>query len=583
MIIHFNRIDITSFKSIGEASIDLNQRGLVTVVGVNNYENNVDSNGSGKSSIFSALFWALFGKTPEGISNPTNRYYNKSCQVSVALNIDSSEYTICRTITASSHTVSIMQDGKEVACRNRTDSDKYIRESILRMSSDLFLSLIYLNQGFSSRLSLLPPAARKERLESLVNTAALVEEFSSRIQKLCSESSDTLRNNESQYNQLYGSRSSYEKMAQDRRLQIEDSMIDSRQFEYRGRIYTHDDVPLLQNKLVSDSDEINQVSAHINKLTTERSSHNNNVRNLNIQLNTLRTSQESVKNTINSASSGECPTCHQKIDSCISAELVAEAEHRLKDISEELANTTSSIEQCTELITLLDDQITKESSKLSEIRSRYQMHKYVLENIPDVKIINVAELSAEIEKCENACKEIDVQMNELQVEISKCEHEIAVLTHCRQLVTKSFRNYLLQNAIKFLNNRLKYYSSMLFSNNADVVSVSADSQKLDIMLGTASYDSLSGGEQRRVDIPLMLAQKDLAAEVAGISSNILILDEILESMDEKATQVTLQLLEQQSKNVESMFIISHNQYSLPVDSTIVVEKDANRVAHVREN
>ena len=121
---------------------------------------------------------------------------------------------------------------------------------------------------------------------------------------------------------------------------------------------------------------------------------------------------------------------------------------------------------------------------------------------------------------------------------------------------------------------------MLFSNESDVVRMRADSVKLDIFCGDAIYDSLSGGERRKVDIAVMLAQRDLSSHLAGMSCNILILDEVLESLDESATQVCLSLLEQQSQNVDSMFIISHNNYALPVDSTIVVTKGADHIASV---
>ena len=54
-------------------------------------------------------------------------------------------------------------------------------------------------------------------------------------------------------------------------------------------------------------------------------------------------------------------------------------------------------------------------------------------------------------------------------------------------------------------------------------------------------------------------------------------------MDEKATQITLDLLEKTSEMVESMFIISHNNYAIPADSTLTVIKSNNRIAEIRYN
>lgn len=580
MLIHFNNLHIISFKSIGEASVELSQRGLVTVRGVNNYEDNADSNGSGKSSIFSALFWVLYGKTPEGIANPTNRYYTKNCQVVVSIDIDNVNYEICRQVSKSSQSVSIKQNGDEISCRNRTDSDKYIRDSILRMSGELFLSLIYLNQGFSSRLSLLPPAARKERLESLVNTVELVDDFSGRLQELSNRTMSKIRKDESDYNQLIGSKESYLRIISQRQSNIDDAISAKTMFEYGGKEYSQSSLPDLQIRLQSELEHLNELSNKLGNLRRQQTEYNQNYRQVTSRITQINNDKSQISSQMHSAHTGVCPTCNQSINTEISNKLIFEAEQRLEHLNNELIDCNSKQEEYSKFISSIDEEISIQSKIQSDCRQVYDELTYIIKNIPKVNTVDIESLKADIQEYSQQCDALDIKLSELQSIISTTQHELDVLAHCRQLVTKSFRNYLLQNAILFLNSRLKYYSSALFSNSSDCVKVSADSQKLEITLGEASYDSLSGGEQRRVDIPLMLAQKDLAAEVAGITSNLLILDEILESMDEKATQITLQLLEKQSRNVESMFIISHNQYSLPADSTIVIEKGADRVASI---
>src|SRR4030042_5417266 len=48
----------------GEHNFKIDARGLVLVIGKNTDESKMDSNGSGKSSIFDALDWALWGEIP---------------------------------------------------------------------------------------------------------------------------------------------------------------------------------------------------------------------------------------------------------------------------------------------------------------------------------------------------------------------------------------------------------------------------------------------------------------------------------------------------------------------------------------
>ena len=77
-----------------------------------------------------------------------------------------------------------------------------------------------------------------------------------------------------------------------------------------------------------------------------------------------------------------------------------------------------------------------------------------------------------------------------------------VLVACEesQAVTKEFRTYLLQNSLQYLNKLLQDYSTQLFSNDKDIIKIVEDDTKLNISLGNATYESLSGGEKTRVNI-----------------------------------------------------------------------------------
>lgn len=581
MIIHFISLHIENFKSIGKADIILEDRGLVTVTGINNYENNVNSNGSGKSSIFSSLFWALFGKTPEGISNASNRYSSGRCSVTVCLNVDNVNYKVTRSMKSSQDVV-ILANDSEVSCRNRTDSDKYIKDSILRMSSDTFLSLIYLSQGFGSRLSLLTPSGRKDRIESLINISTLIDKFGDRVQDVSANKNNVLKMKESEYNKLVGEQSSYDKLSEELRLKIEECRQFVDYFEYNGRRYTSQELPKLQESSLRTQTDLNSHKQQRSALCSEISSLKQRRKLSESEISRLRIAINNDNSVIQSLHAGICPTCNQAINEELNIRLKREAEERLEQNKIKVSECESDVETVISSLERINDELSKCDEAVTNLQHRYDLQQYVVNHIPRDCPNNEAELNVQLSDYTQRSESLNVNIEKLRKDISDIEYQIGVISHMRQLITKSFRTYLLRNAINFMNNRLQVYSNSLFSNEGDIVFISSDSQKLDIYLGEAAYESLSGGEQRRADIPLMLAQRDLAAEVAGVSSNLLILDEILESMDEKATQCTLQLLEDQSADVESMYIISHNQYSLPVDSRIIVEKGLDRVATVSE-
>lgn len=579
MVIHFNHLHIENFKSIGEADIDLGSRGIVTVVGINNYEDNVNSNGSGKSSIFSALFWALYGKTSEGISNPANRYSNGRCLVSVSLTVDNIHYDITRSVK-SSQEVKITANESEISCRNRSDSDKYIKDSIIGMTSDVFLSLVYLSQGFGSRLSLLTPSGRKDRIESLVNTAVLIDQFGNKFQSMSADKSGELKLAESEYNRLLGQQQSYINLSNDIERKISEAKQYCNFFEFNDKKYYSSDIPALQQDAMKISEEVNSVRGDICSVDGDYNSYSRQQDRAHSAMKSLMNEVNKDKSLISHANRGICPTCNQAITKGISESLKQDAQQRLDANGIKLNEYKCEFDRIDEYLLSISEKLEGLKLKLNQLQQQYSNIQRIIRSIPSEQTINIDDLVSQSTEYTNRASSLNDNILDIQKKVSICEHEIEVIAHCRQLISKSFRTYLLKNAIDFMNSRLAVYSKMLFSNDSDVVSVCSDSQKLDILLGDSSYESLSGGEQRRVDIPIMLAQRDLASEVAGVSSNVLILDEILESMDEKATQVTLDLLEQQSRNVESMFIISHNQYSLPADSSIIVEKGSNRIASV---
>ena len=63
-----NDLDINNFLTMKQAHVNLNNRGLVLISGVNEDDKSTDSNGAGKSTLVDALCWCLFGVTARGVT-----------------------------------------------------------------------------------------------------------------------------------------------------------------------------------------------------------------------------------------------------------------------------------------------------------------------------------------------------------------------------------------------------------------------------------------------------------------------------------------------------------------------------------
>ena len=83
------------------------------------------------------------------------------------------------------------------------------------------------------------------------------------------------------------------------------------------------------------------------------------------------------------------------------------------------------------------------------------------------------------------------------------------------------------------------------------------------------------------DIILQLIQRDLARNESGFSSNILVLDEILDNLDAIGADSVIRLLEYKSPDIDSMLIVSHKQdITIPSDRVIKVVKSKDQLSHI---
>lgn len=687
MNIIFKTLEINDFQSIGHAKIDLDEKGTVLIKGINNYEENTLSNGSGKSSIFEALYFSLFGRTTSGITNVTNRYSgSKSYKLVLEFSLDGVEYKIIRDGTK----VSILQNGEDISRRNKSDTDTFIRDDILKISPDIFLNIIYLAQGFKSRLSALTAGGRKDQIEEIIGTAEITENFRLEMQsmkeKLNNELNET--NNKISYNQgtlqqintninnynLEIERIKKEKENQpskeDLQKQIKDyNKLISNEKENQDKInkeiteikdFNHSvevEILKIDNEIQSIKSEyqnkINQIVAKFSENTQNLAIENSNITSEyntkilenNNQISILNTQNTNYNNQIiqNKASietlktSDTCPTCGRKFDNFDQTHLIQEIqklidnnlendklikENNIKiDELQKLNKTLNNEKQekidklnqqgidlknkeqeeekqiSDELNLKLDELIKQKEEKQKEIKdSSEQLNTLALSKstVTDLEgkiallnntINNLKEESTEnYEKLIKDCNTQIIKINEdnenLQKQISKLEEQIGVATHSISLISREFKNYLLKSAIEFLNNRLDHYSSLLFSNETDKIKFIQDGNKLDIYLGDALFESLSGGEKRKVDIAIMLVQKELANSMSNTYSNILILDEVFDGLDSKAIDIVTEILLTVSKDVNSMFVVSHKDTIIGHDGMIIVTKGKDRISTV---
>ena len=201
-MIRILKIEAQNFLSLGNISVDIEDRGLTIIDGINNDSSNFDNNGSGKSSIVEAIVYSLFGKTIRGISDDTlvNREVGKKLEVSIDLEVDGKHYRITRRRKYSSkNNIELWIEGKDATPYSEKELNLEV-ERILGMSYKVFTSSIVFSDK-SIKFAMSTNSELKDIFEDILNLDFLTECYEvaknrislseNKIQSLTSKKLDT--------------------------------------------------------------------------------------------------------------------------------------------------------------------------------------------------------------------------------------------------------------------------------------------------------------------------------------------------------------------------------------------------------
>lgn len=647
MNIKFKSIDIYGFRSLNKVSVSLDNQGIVIVKGINEYEDKATSNGSGKSSIFEALIYAIFEETSSGEKDVENRILKDGYSIDLKFDIDNDHYRIFRQCKKDKSTVSFYKNEEDISARNKTDTNKLIQNT-LNINKNIFLDSIFLSQNAVTNLASLSPTARKERLEILTNTDQIIEEFKEKIKERQNQYEANCVDCRSNIDKNNGKKESLNNQIQQLQYKIEEQKQEIERKKQLGDIKDiEQQINKLNENIRNNEESISVVEESIINVDNSIKDFNNKIEEYNNQYNELQTKilqkqsdisslqfdltkQDSEKQHIQQdierikqeiekiKNSDTCPTCGRKYDNINEEhinQLMQEKNNLIKDntikiqeiekVKDEINNKLYlennvyeglhlSAKEINSYITPIKEQIQiKEAEKtttnmlkiqknneINECRQKINNLQNIKEELLKVENNNIKEYEELIEQYSNDIKSLDEEINKLSEEYNKNDLYVQVIKNILQLITKEFRTYLLKNSISYLNKHLQEYSTQLFSNEKDVIKIEESDTKLNIYLGNATYESLSGGEKTRVNIALLLAQKSLANVIGNMTCNLIILDEILGYCDSEAESNVINLITNELDSLETIYMISHKEIPIGYDNIITIVKDKNGLSQV---
>lgn len=621
MIINFKRIKFSNFFSFKYADIDLTNRGYTIVKGVNNNPiDNSQSNGSGKSSIWEAISYALTGTTIRGVKDVVNNKGDDGAIVELEFDIDNDHYKICRYKDTKEFKtdLKIYINGEDKSGKGIRDSEKLLAQYIPDLNAQLIGSVIVLGQGLPQRFTNNTPSGRKEILEKLSKSDFMIEDLKNRINdrkqvlaKKLRDVEDTIltkkTRQESIKDQVEATKNRLNSMGDT--VELDNKINDLKaSLEVTGVNLGNDKVKLdslftdLNNERSQYSMISDRKSAEVNDI---ESKYKQEIDDQNELISTHKLKISSIKNEINRIESIKdvCPTCGQKIpnvhkpDATNLKEDLAKEQEALEILTEKLDNVKTKKTLEIDAINKKYDSLKEESyNRGNELRKSYDDLKRIIDDkqrLFDNDKNQLAKLESTrlsydtlkndliktIDNLEQSARAIDEELLYNYNIKSDIEARQAVVNKMFTLATRDFRGLLLSNIINFIDQKAKEYSLEVFGT--DKLDFKLDGNNIDIMYDGKQIESLSGGEAKKVDIIIQFAIRDMLCKFLGFSCNILVADELFDACDRLGCQKIIDLISNKLCDIESVFIVTHHSdLNLPEDSIITVEKDENGISRI---
>ena len=620
MHINFRKLTLHNFLSFGHSTIEFEDDGFIRVTGINeNPDDLAVSNGSGKSSLWEAIVWALTGDTIRGTKQVANIYGEDGTYVELEFDVDSNHYNILRSKDHKEYktNIRILIDGKDCSGKGIRDSEKLLAQYLPDITASLLGSVIILGQGLPQKFTNNSPSGRKEVLEKLSKSDFMIEDLKSRVTSRRLELHKTIREIE---DNILASTTTKNYLQE--QIQVSQKALESLDGSDLQRQLNNAQAELsvyqsekesAQSSADSTQQSINDINQQLQQLAELKHQHETEVE---AEYKERLTEAEFTASRLNAERNSKareitrienikdiCPTCGQKLPdvhkpdtSELKAELVQlDAEYTAAEIN----RNSIKKEKDTKLGLISSDFVTKkleltsslaEAVKLSEGYRGAVRDADIKINLATSKTSELQRLLAQlettiqnyqqtIENNSNKIRELDEQLMYNNSEKDLQQTHLDVVNKFETALKRDFRGFLLSTIIDYIQQRAKIYSEVIFET--DKVGFCLDGNNIDITYLDKAYENLSGGEKQKIDLIIQFSIRDMLCNHLGFTSNILVLDEVFDGLDMIGCQRVLDVISSLT-DIKNIFIVTHRKdLSIPTDKEIVVVKSSSGISEIR--
>ena len=632
----FLNIQAENFLSFQKFQYDFPSQGLFFIGGEKTGSRTSNSNGTGKSAFIEALAWSLFGKTVRNVGKDdvVNWSKGKDCAVSIDVVDDhENKYTIARFRKHHSSGNELFLIGEQNMTQSSVTKTQEEIDHILGMNWLVFSTAIM----FGEKAKRFSEAADNEKkqifdeilmLQKYLDAKESVKVDMKSIEELLKDSDQKIEMYERLDDEIDSKIKQYENdlalLAEEhketsvslgenkKRVGVLKKELTETEGSLESLQQTCEELERGDEELMDDLEK--KENQRNEALVPLEEDNDDKKMEVNVLSSELEKISKSLKSLDNFQIGSRCPTCGHEFseNSVDDVRKHFEKEYKEKQsehnaAEEELKKSTIVLESEEGVWHKKIQSITSTKIKLEEVLSKSRF------DISDMKVKS-SELGSEIRSLEFESNQLEKSYEEKKVyvseqikiektkiklnaesldsikaEIKDSSEELHYLNFWKEgFGNQGIKSLLLDEVVPILNDRVSYYASALLD---DAIVVEFDTEttlksgetrdkfniKLTIAGEEVDYKNCSSGEKRRIDVSILLALQNLIFARSASSSNLIIFDEVFDSLDRIGIERVINLLEEESKD-KTIFVISHIADLQSYFNNCIIVKNTNGVS-----
>ena len=629
-------LNIDYFMSFGPGnSINLEDRGLTLVNGINEISESAISNGAGKTNLQEAITWAIYGQLTKnvGVNDVVNNIHKKDCRVEIVLDSDEWDYHIERFRKHTAHDDDLLfyrtrkdpEENENLAGVDKAETQGRI-ERFIGCGFTLFC-----NSAYFSQVNVKPFSTYTDKqIKEVFIEAIDISRFSVALEKVKDDlktfrkEAATLEGKQARLNEEIeeaGRRkieyqAKHDNFADQKKEGLAQYDLDIKKLEEQISILKTKagQYSIIKSSIESQQKQIEKLPEILDKQSKFKEGATKFTNSFNLLQQKVKDIQRFLdtknaeKKAVSSRIGTNCSECGKPI-----------TDDDLKDV---VAGIQTHLENKTSELTNLQTLIGKADPQADKLREQAQNIEDEIEAVRKIER-DVATLQVSLARVDTAKRELFVLEGNLKSQKDKKNAKAAEESPWQSFIDKEqaliddalekiealkktligkneeiqyseywenafgyggIPSFMLDAVTPFLNERANHHSTTITGGEIDIEfsTISATKKgeirdKFAINVshknGAKAYKGSSGGERKRADLCIAQSIQDMARSYGKNTLAYCSYDEPFENLDEEGVANVMEMLTEIAKEIGTCLVVTHNsELKAMIDGTITIIK-----------